>query len=122
MKKAKDRDKKCRVSYQSGDKINKLKLAAHHLYSQAEYPHLAANEANLITLSESVHEEFHIHFMGGAQKISTIDHFIQFVQERYPENTNVVVWLKQQKLTLGTPQPLDARKPHVLYLPAKRVS
>jgi hypothetical protein len=122
MKKAKDRDKKCLVSHQRGDKINTLRLAAHHLYSQAEYPNLSSNEANLITLAENVHEEFHMNFMGGSQKPCTIDDFIRFVQERYPQNTGIIVWLKQQNLTLGNPEPANLRKAHVLFLPAKQVS
>jgi hypothetical protein len=122
MEAAKSRDKsRCQVSRAAKNRINKLKIAAHHLYSQAEYPHLAATEANLITLSQEIHDQFHQDFMGGAQKPCTIDHFIQFVQQYYPENTDVVIWLKEQKLILGSPEPTNAYKPHVLYLPAKQV-
>jgi hypothetical protein len=60
--------------------------------------------------------------MGGAQKPCTIDNFIDFVQKYYPENTEVVIWLKEQKLILGSPEPIAKGKPHVLYLPAKVVS
>jgi hypothetical protein len=123
MDDAKKRDKRqCRVSKTEKNKINQIKLAAHHLYSQAEYPHLAATAVNLITLSQDVHDEFHQNFMGGAQKSCTIDHFIEFVQEYHPDNTDVVIWLKEQKLILGNPEPVNTRKPHVLYLPAKQVS
>jgi hypothetical protein len=123
MQATKKRDKQqCRVSSQKKTKISSLQLAAHHLYSQAQYPHLAVAEANLITLSQEVHEQFHQHYMGGAQKPCTIDDFIAFVQVYYPENTDLIVWLKEQKLVLGNPEPVNTRKPHVLYLPAKQVS
>lgn len=123
MDAAKKRDKsRCRVSQTEKNKINKLKLTAHHLYSQAEYPHLAATEANLITLLEQVHDEFHQNFMGGSQKPCTIDNFIEFVQQFYPDNTSIIIWLKEQKLILGSPEPVNKKKPHVLYLPAKQVS
>jgi hypothetical protein len=59
--------------------------------------------------------------MGGSQKSCTIDDFIQFVQQYHPENTAVVIWLKEQKLILGSPEPVNSSKPHVLYLPAKQV-
>lgn len=123
MSAAKKRDKsRCRVTNISRNRINQLKLAAHHLYAQSKYPHLAANEANLITLEQSVHEQFHQDFMGGANKPCTIDDFIQFVQQYYSESTEVVIWLKEQKLILGNPEPVNSVKPHVLYLPASKVS
>ncbi len=122
MDDAKKRDKKrCQVSATEKNKINQIKLAAHHLYSQSEYPHLAATTANLITLSEEVHNQFHQDFMGGSQKSCTIDDFIKFVQQYYPDNTEVVIWLKEQKLILGSPELINSSKPHVLYLPAKQV-
>jgi hypothetical protein len=121
-KEAKERDKKCLVSHQRGDKIDTVELTAHHLYSQAEYPDLASNEDNLITLAKNVHEQFHVNFMGGFQKICTINDFIRFVQEYYPQNTSIIVSLTQKKLALRNPEPVDLRKAHVLSLPAKQVS
>ncbi len=123
MNRVKKRDKYiCQVTRQRQNKINQLKLAAHHLYSQIQYPYLADVEHNLITLASDVHEQFHQHYMGGSAKSCTIDHFIDFVHKCYPDNADVIIWLEQQKLVLGSPQPVDKRKPHVLYLPAQKVS
>lgn len=122
MDAAKKRDKKtCLVTNTKSNKVNKIKLAAHHLYSKAEYPYLADVETNLITLTTEVHDQFH-EYMGGYNKSCTIDDFIRFVKSYYPENNKVDLWLQNQKLVLGNPQPMNARKPHVLYLPASRVS
>ncbi|NJR48318.1 MAG: hypothetical protein HC780_00970 [Leptolyngbyaceae cyanobacterium CSU_1_3] len=123
MDNAKRRDRKtCQVTEQKPNKVDNFKLAAHHLYSRNEYPHLADVENNLITLSCDVHERFHQTHMGGYNKPCTIDDFINFVEKYYPTNTKLVIWLKDQKLKLGNQQPEDGRKPHVLYLPFNRVS
>lgn len=122
MQRVKKRDKKtCQVTGEKFNAVNNLKLAAHHLYSQKEYPYLADVENNLITLSCTVHDQFHQNYMGGNCKRCTIDDFISFVQKYYPENSSVIIWLERQKLVLGNPQPVDVRKPHVLYLPASKV-
>ena len=122
MDKAKKRDgNTCQVTGQKKNRVNKLKLAAHHLYSQNGYPNLADVENNLLTLVPEVHEQFHQDHMGGTQKVCTIDEFISFVQAYYPSNTRIIIWLNAQKQVLGNHQPTDQRKPHVLYLPASRV-
>lgn len=122
MDKAKKRDgNTCQVTGQKKNRVNKIKLSAHHLYSQNGYPYLADVENNLLTVLPEVHEQFHQDHMGGTSKVCTIDDFIIFVQSYYPSNTKVVIWLKQQKLVLGDPQPIAERKPHVLFLPASRV-
>jgi len=122
MDKVKKRDSQtCRVTGDKKTRVNNLKLAAHHLYSQNEYPHLADVENNLVTLAYEVHEQFHHNFMGGSNKPCTIDDFINFVQQYYPSKTQIVIDLEQQRLVLGDPQPVNARKPHVLYLPVSRV-
>ena len=121
MDRVKKRDKKtCQVSEEKVDSINKLNLAAHHLYSRSEYPHLADVDSNLITLTTRIHEQFHNEYMGGNTKPCTVDDLIDFVQRYYPTNTKVVIWLLKQKLTLGNQQPLNKRERHVLYLPASR--
>ncbi|MEP0915898.1 hypothetical protein NC981_03640 [Leptolyngbya sp. DQ-M1] len=120
--KAKRRDgKTCKVTGKRPDKVDNLQLAAHHLYSCNAYPYLADVENNLITLTLEVHDQFHT-FMGGTNKACTIDDFIKFVHQYYPSNSKVVIWLEKQKQILGNPQPVDARKPHVLYLPVSKVS
>lgn len=123
MDQVKKRDyKTCQVTRQKKNRVNQLRLAAHHLYSAEAYPHLADVENNLITLACEVHDQFHQNYMGGSKKFCTIDHFIDFVQNYYPSSTEVIIWLEQQKLVLGNPQAVDKkRKPHVLYLPASRV-
>lgn len=98
--------KKCRVC---GEKASNsqlagiVHLAVHHLYSQAHYPQLAASPDNLITLTVNIHGEFHS-WMGGNQKRCTIDDFVEFINERYPECDDVKVWLNQKKMILGTPE------------------
>ncbi len=117
------RDKKtCQVSREHWNKVNKLQLAAHHLYSKQEYPHLANVENNLITLTCEIHDQFHVSYMGGTAKPCTIDDFIQFVNAYYPENSKVKTWLANQKLVLGDPVEQKARISHVLSLPASKVS
>jgi hypothetical protein len=122
MDRVKKKYKTCFVTRVSGNAITPVSMAAHHLYSKADYPQLAANEANLVVIAASVHDDFHMAFMGGSSKRCTIDDFIQFVQERYPDNHNVVVKLKQRQATLGNPQPVNPNKPSVLYLPASKVA
>jgi hypothetical protein len=60
--------------------------------------------------------------MGGYDKPCTIDDFVKFVQHYYPSNSKVVIWLENQKRVLGNPEPVNQRKPHVLYLPVSKVS
>jgi hypothetical protein len=121
--KAKIRDKKtCLVSEKKSDRVNQVQLAAHHLYSQNEYPFLADSESNLITVTCEVHRQFHQDFMGGSVKTCTIDDFMNFVHQYYPENSQVIIWLEQKKLALGNPKPVATCKPHVLYLPASRIA
>jgi hypothetical protein len=113
--------KTCKVSGTKWDKINKLNFAVHHLYSRAEYPHLADVEGNLITLSTEIHDQFHNSFMGGTTKPCTIDDFIQFVNLYYPESP-AKPWLQNQKVVLGNQTIQKAAQPNVFYLPASRVA
>ncbi len=120
---AKKRDKKtCQVTSKKPDKYNKFNLAAHHLYSSSAYPHLADSLENLITISDEVHNRFHQEFMSGTGKPCTPDDFIRFVQQYYPENSQVIIWLEHQKKKLGQQEPITRRSNHVLYLPLSRVS
>jgi hypothetical protein len=124
MKSVKEkRDKKtCQVSGEKWNKINQLKLATHHLYSKQEYPHLADVEGNLITISCTIHDQFHGSFMGGTDKVCTVDDFIRFVNEYHPASGKLKVWLANQKLVLGDQVAQKAKNAHVLYLPASKVS
>ncbi len=122
MNQAKKRDDStCQVTGEKKNKIDQQKLAAHHLYSENDYPHLANVENNLITLTCAVHDQFHQNYMGGSNKPCTINDFIGFVQKYYPSNTKVVLWLEQQKMILGNQPPVKERKTHVLYLPESRI-
>ncbi|NDJ19150.1 hypothetical protein [Myxacorys almedinensis] len=115
-----DNDNTCQVTGKKPDKVNNFKIAAHHLYSRNSYPHLADVDKNLITLTCEVHEQFH-QYMGGYGKPCTIDDFIKFVEQYYPSSNQVVICLNDQKRVLGNPEPVNQRKPHVLYLPVSRV-
>ncbi|MGG6292819.1 hypothetical protein ACQ4M4_00225 [Leptolyngbya sp. AN02str] len=122
LKQAKRRDgKKCLVTGKRSNSIESCNLVAHHLYSKSEYPHIADCLDNLITISEEVHKQFHEHYMGGYHKPCALNDFIQFMQQYYPDNYQLVNWLEGQKRKLGDQKEIKT-KPHVLYLPASRVS
>ncbi len=99
--------KKCKISEKKapGSKLTgTISVAVHHLYSQSKYPHLAASTDNLITITTDIHNEFHA-WNGGTHQSCTIDDFIKFVDERYPEADEARIWLNKKKQLLGTPQP-----------------
>ena len=102
---AKKRDKKtCQITYKKHDKYNKgINIVAHHIYSKEHYPHLSACTDNLITLCQEIHDEFH-GWNGGSQKPSNADQLIQFVNELYPENYDIILRLNYVKQILNVPQ------------------
>lgn len=106
MKAAKKRDREsCQITGRKHDKYNKtINIVVHHIYSKNHYPHLAACLDNLITLTQEVHNEFHA-WNGGSQKLCTVDHLIQFVNNLHPDNYEVVLRLNKVK------QMLDAQLP-----------
>lgn len=85
--KAKRRDKICQITLVERDSINKMTLTAHHLYSVNKYPHLAAVQENLITINSLIHQEFHS-WMGGFDKPCTVEDFINFLIDRYPDQAS----------------------------------
>lgn len=102
MEAAKRRDHhRCQITHQTRHKHNKINLVAHHLYSQEHYPHLAACRENLITLTQTVHEEFHA-WNGGSQQPCTIDDLIRFVNQLYADNYEVILKLNQVKPMLDS--------------------
>lgn len=107
---------RCQVTGEKGDKVEPINMAGHHLYSQAEYPHLAATVDNVICITEKVHKHFH-QFMGGHHKPCRLDDFERFVKQYYPENTEVVLWLQGKRLILGDQKPITPKERHVLHLP-----
>jgi hypothetical protein len=102
-RKAKTRDKMCQITYKKPDAANSLmQLSAHHLYSVNEYPHLATVLENLITIDAQIHQEFHTSWMGGYSTPCTVQDFIDFVTERYPDSPNeeLIAKLYQSKKIL----------------------
>ena len=88
-RKAKTRDKVCQITLKKPDTVNNLmQLSAHHLYSVNEYPHLATVLENLITIDAQIHQEFHTSWMGAYSNPCTVQSFIDFVTERYPDSPN----------------------------------
>ncbi|HEY9697278.1 MAG TPA: HNH endonuclease [Trichocoleus sp.] len=81
---AKKRDKCCQITGSKPKPSNQVELAAHHIFSKEEYPHLSESLDNLITLTNDVHKEFH-HWNGGFDKPCTVDEFIRFVSEQYSD-------------------------------------
>ncbi|MBD2099003.1 hypothetical protein H6F90_28475 [Trichocoleus sp. FACHB-591] len=97
--------KRCQVTYMKRDKYNKsVEIVAHHIYSQEHYPHLAACQDNLISLTKEIHIDFHT-WNGGFHKPCTVDHLIHFVNELHPENYEVVLRLNKVKQMLDAQQP-----------------
>lgn len=60
--------------------------------------------------------------MGGSNRPCTLDDFLGFLESYYPQNSQLVIQLEQQRKALGDPKPVSKQNPHVLYLPAKRVT
>lgn len=96
---AKKRDRCCQVTGERPTKHNKIELAAHHIYSAQHYPHWVESIDNLITLSASVHKEFHA-WNGGNKVESTPDKLISFIIERYPEAENALARASEVKTIL----------------------
>lgn len=106
MKAAKKRDGSCcQITGKKHDKYNKtINVVVHHIYSKEHYPHLAACQDNLITLTQEVHNEFHA-WNGGFQKPCTVVHLIQFVNELYPDKDEVMLRLNKVKEMLNAQPP-----------------
>jgi hypothetical protein len=116
VKHAKTREKKtCQVTGVTSNRVNKIPLAGHHLYSRAEYPHLVDSLDNIVCITCEVHDHFH-EFMGGAKVACTLDDFERYVREYHP-GSSVFFWLQQQKLKLGNQQPITAKERTALHLP-----
>jgi hypothetical protein len=109
-------NKTCQVTGKKGTPGEPISMAAHHLYSRAEYPHLVDSVDNIICITCEVHDHFH-QSMGGAKVPCTLDDFEAFVMQFYPES-NVFIWLQNQRLRLGNQQkPIKPKERHVLHLP-----
>ncbi|MFN5516082.1 MAG: hypothetical protein ACK5CA_15415 [Cyanobacteriota bacterium] len=123
-KSARDRDeKRCLVTGEKQVPAADFKLAVHHLYSQNEYPHLADNPINMITIKQTIHDQFHDHYMGGKNKPCKLEDFSDFLHLYYPQSTELIIYLQKCNLGLGEPLPLkklSIEVPRVLYLPSSR--
>ena len=106
MNAAKKRDgKSCQITGEKHDKFNKaINIVVHHIYSKEHYPHLAACQDNLITLTQVVHNEFHA-WNGGSHNPCTVDRLIQFVSELYPDNYEIVLRLNKIEQILKAKPP-----------------
>lgn len=105
---AKKRDNQtCQITRRKIDKNNKFNLAAHHVYSDREYPNLATCVDNLITLNEEIHKEFHT-WNGGTQSSCTADDMINFLMERYPDAEEALLKLYKVKTMFGQHKPSPA--------------
>ncbi|MCG9884192.1 MAG: HNH endonuclease [Cyanobacteria bacterium] len=104
---AKSRDKQtCQITGRKPNKEDKFDLAAHHVFSQAEYPHLADNVENILTLDAAIHKKFH-QWLGGSGKPCTIDDLIDFVETVYPHEERAISRLFAIKKKLGPQQPSE---------------
>ena len=91
---------RCQITGKKRDKFNKsINIVVHHIYSKKDYPHLAACQDNLITLTQEVHNDFHA-WNGGFQKPCTADLLIKFVNMLYPDNYEVILRLTTIKKML----------------------
>lgn len=104
---AKNRDKKaCQVTRKKPSKTYDFNLAAHHIYSDKEYPDLATCVDNLITLNEKIHREFHT-WHGGNRAGCTADDMINFLMERYPDAEEALLRLYKVKAMFGQHRPIS---------------
>jgi hypothetical protein len=62
-----------------------IKMAVHHLFSKEDYSALSADPDKMITIEQTLHENFHA-WNGGTSVPCTIDDFIRFLNEQYPEH------------------------------------
>jgi hypothetical protein len=108
-------DQRCQVTGEKGNYVDKIPMAGHHLYSKAEYPHLVDSVDNIICIRTDIHAHFH-QYMGGYHKPCTLDDFEKFVKQYHPDS-NVFIWLQQQRLKMGSQTPITAKERQVLHLP-----
>lgn len=107
---AKKRDKgTCQVTRKKPSKTYNFNLAAHHIYSNKEYPDLATCIDNLITLNEKIHKEFHV-WHGGNRAGCTADDMIDFLMERYPDAEDALLRLYKVKAMFGHHKPTSASR------------
>lgn len=61
-----------------------INVAVHHLFSKEHYPAIKTDPDNMITIETTLHKNFHA-WNGGTSAPCTIDDFIRFVNEQYPD-------------------------------------
>jgi hypothetical protein len=77
----KDKDR-CQATGQKDSPAQRLKLNVHHIFCRQHYPHIAASQENLVTLSESVHSNFHA---WNGKEPCTADRLIEFLAIHHPD-------------------------------------
>lgn len=103
----------CQITQEKPTLDNPITLAVHHLYDRTHYPHLADSLDNLLTIKETIHQEFH-QYQGGSSKPCTVDDFARFIQLAYPEYPDALNILHRFRTRLYAPyapQPLTFPPP-----------
>ncbi|MEM9541876.1 MAG: hypothetical protein AAGA60_20565 [Cyanobacteria bacterium P01_E01_bin.42] len=97
----KNRDKFCQITEIARDKYENrlIKLVGHHLYDKNNYPFLANDPDNIVTITEQISDDFY-QWNGGFTKTCTIDDFIEYVEWRYPQKHEVILMLHNRRRVL----------------------
>jgi hypothetical protein len=107
---ARGRDKsRCQVTNQGTKPAKPINLAVHHIFCRNYYPQLAASPENLITITETIHRDFHA-WNGGFQACCTADKLIEFISIHYPEADAMSVRLHQINKIYGHITPSSTKK------------
>jgi hypothetical protein len=77
----KDKER-CQATGQKDSPAQRVRLNVHHIFCRQHYPHLAASQDNLVTLSEPVHHNFHA---WNEKEPCTADRLIEFLAIHHPE-------------------------------------
>ncbi len=107
---ARKRDKhQCQVTGQQTKPAKPINLAVHHIFCCNYYPQLATSPENLITMTESIHKDFHA-WNGGSHACCTADKLIEFLSVHYPEADAISVRLHQINKIYGHVAPISTKK------------
>jgi hypothetical protein len=114
---------RCQVTGDRRNRINNFELDVHHLFDRKMYPQLADDETNMLLIHSYIHDQFHVQYKGGSDKGCTIDEFIDFIKNYYPNSYDCITTLNLKKQALGNPEPIGkSLRPFVLFLPISQVS
>jgi hypothetical protein len=79
----KRKDGCCQATKQKPTPAQPVNLAVHHIFCRHHYPHLAASTDNLVTLTETIHKNFHA---WNGKEPCTADRLIEFLAIHHPES------------------------------------